>query len=395
MKKMLLMMTALLQLCCASAVLARPVTVLVSIDGFRPDYRNQGNTPNLDALAAQGVVGTMQPSFPSVTFPNHWTLVTGLRPDRHGIVNGTMSDPAHPGVIFGKSSEQPWWWDAAEPVWVAAEKAGIKSGIMFWPGSTVAIDGRRASSWQAYHTEVTNAMRAQTVLDYMRRPVAQRPGLVLVYFGDVDVMGHRHGPGSAQVVAAIRDVDKAIGTIRRGIAAMGRRINLVVVSDHGMARTDPARVVWAKDYVKKSDYQLVSYGGIWFINNVPGHEAALADALKSLPPYIHCWPKGAMPERFHYGTNPRVADWMCLPDAGARIMDGSPDHPDDGGDHGYDPASPDMTALFLAEGPAFRGHTAMAKFDNVNIEPLLRRLIGLAPRVGADGSAEVFAKVLK
>ncbi|MBN9143481.1 MULTISPECIES: alkaline phosphatase family protein [unclassified Novosphingobium] len=376
-------------------------TILISIDGLRPDYISPALTPNLAAIAAKGVSGTMTPSFPSITFPNHWTLATGLRPDRHGIINGAMSDPAHPGVIFGKSSEQPWWWDGSggpvhvEPIWVAAERAHIRSGIMFWPGSTTAIDGTRASDWQAYHADLPNHERAEVVLDWMRRPANIRPGLALLYFGDVDVNGHRHGPGSPETIAAIRDVDAAIGYLRRGLATMHRRVNMVIVSDHGMAHTIPDHVIWLKDYVAKEDYALVSYGGILFINNVPGHEAKLAESLKKMPGFIHCWRKGELPERFHYGHNPRVPDWLCLPDPGARIMDGNPEHPDDGGDHGYDPASPDMRALFLATGPAFRPGTHLPVFDNVAIEPLLRRLIGLAPGKDRDGTAAPVAKALR
>jgi len=379
---------------------ARIPTILISIDGFRPDYISPALTPNLAAIAANGVSGTMTPSFPSVTFPNHWTLATGLRPDRHGIINGAMSDAAHPGVIFGKTSEQPWWWEGTqanpvEPIWIAAERAHIRSGIMFWPGSTVAIRGQRASDWQAYHPDLPNHERAEVVLDWMRRPAGIRPGVALVYFGDVDVNGHRHGPGSPETTAAIHDVDAAIGYLRRGLAAMHRRVNLVIISDHGMAHTDPAKQIWMKDYVAKEDYKLVSYGGILFINDVPGHEAKLAESLKKMPAFIHCWRKGELPERFHYGHNPRVSDWLCMPDPGGRIMDGTPEHPDDGGDHGYDPASPDMRALFLATGPAFRARTHLPVFDNVSIEPLLRRLIGLAPGKDRDGTVAPVAKALR
>ncbi|NBC36313.1 alkaline phosphatase family protein [Novosphingobium sp. FSY-8] len=371
-------------------------TILISIDGFRPDYLSPALTPNLWALAHSGTQGTMRPAFPSITFPNHWTLVTGLRPDRHGVINGAMADPAHPGAIFGKGSEEPFWWEGAEPIWAAAERAGIRTGTMFWPGSSVAIHGQRPANWQAYHADMPNMARAETVLDWMRRPASIRPRLVTLYFGDVDVAGHRHGPQSAQVRDAITSVDAAIGHLRAGLRAMGRSANLVVVSDHGMAPVDPARVVWAKDYLNPADYRLVSYGGIYFFNNVPGHEAALAQQVARFPAFIHCWPKGDLPKRFHYGRNPRVPDWLCLPEPGARIMDGTPAHPNDGGDHGYDPDSPDMRALFIATGPAFRRGGHLPVFDNVDVEPLLRRLIGLPQRTPdqRDGSDAVFASVL-
>ncbi len=391
----LLLSSLLAQPAAARAPVKRPVTILISIDGFRPDYISPALTPTLSAISRKGVAGTMRPSFPSITFPNHWTLATGLRPDHHGIVNGTMLDASHPGVVFGKTSEQPWWWDAATPVWLDAEARGIRTGIMFWPGSTVAIGGQRAANWQAYHADLPNLSRAETVLDWMRRPAAIRPRLVMMYFGDVDVKGHRKGPQSAEVKEAIRDVDGAIAHLRAGLQALRQPANLVIVSDHGMAATDPARTIWMKDYVAKEDYQLISYGGILFINNKPGHEAALAAALAKMPDFIHCWRKGEVPERFHYGQHPRVPDWLCLPDAGARIMDANPDHPDDGGDHGYDPDSADMRALFLATGPAFRGRTHLDTFDNVDVEPLIRDLVGLPPRKIRDGDDAPFRTVLR
>ncbi len=135
----------------ATPIAARkPITILISIDGFRPDYLMRGVTPNLNALAAAGISAAMRPSFPSVTFPNHWTVVTGLRPDRNGIVGNRMEDPAHPGMTFTMQSEEPFWWNAAEPIWITAEKAGIRSATMFWPGANVAFDGRRPSDWQQY-----------------------------------------------------------------------------------------------------------------------------------------------------------------------------------------------------------------------------------------------------
>lgn len=394
----LLVLTPSLPVCAKQANRAkqpeRPVTILISIDGFRPDYRSPALTPNLLAIGAGGISGMMRPSFPSVTFPNHWTLATGLRPDRHGIVNGTMFDPSHRDAVFGKSSEEAWWWDAADPIWVSAAKAGKKASVMFWPGSSVAIGGVRPFDWAAYHLAYDNHQRVRTVLDWMRRPKAIRPDLVLLYFGDVDVAGHRKGVDAPETKAAIADVDKAIGELRAGLRALGRRANLVVVSDHGMARVDPARVVQLEDYVPASDFRLVSYGGILFVNKVAGHEEALAAGLQKLPDYIHCWAKGDLPARFHYGANARVADYTCLPDVGARILVGKPDKVDLG-DHGYDPDAADMRALFIAQGPAFARGAKLPVFDNVDIEPLLRHLAGIGQGAPRDGSVAVFKPILR
>ena len=168
----------------------QPVTILISIDGMRPDRLNAGNTPVLDALAKEGVRADMKPSFPTLTFPNHYTLVTGLRPDRHGVVGNTMEAPEKPGVLFYTAAsavtQDPFWWDQAEPIWVTAERAGILTGTVFWPGSEAPVRGVRPSAWLPYNAAVTSRQRVQTIIDWLRRPAAERPRLLTLYFDVVD-----------------------------------------------------------------------------------------------------------------------------------------------------------------------------------------------------------------
>ncbi len=163
---------------------ARPVTILISIDAFRPDYMDRGDTPVLDALAQQGVRATMRPSFPTLTFPNHTTLVTGQRPDRNGIVANTMYDPKRPGVRFYSKemeSSDPFWWAESEPLWITAEKAGVHAGTMFWPGEEAAHGDVRPFDWIRFDPNFTSAQRVRTVTDWMRRPADIRPGFVAIY----------------------------------------------------------------------------------------------------------------------------------------------------------------------------------------------------------------------
>ncbi|NCU11091.1 MAG: alkaline phosphatase family protein, partial [Sphingomonadaceae bacterium] len=178
------------------------IVILIGIDGFRPDYLDRGVTPHLSALASGGISGPMRPSFPTKTFPNHWTLVTGVVPDRHGIVGNRMEDPARPGELFSMANEDPFWWSAAEPIWVMAERAGIRTATMFWPGSNVGWGGTRArpnatteggirpADWQSFNQAVNNTQRVNAVLDWLRRPPAIRPRLVTLYFDTVDTAGH-------------------------------------------------------------------------------------------------------------------------------------------------------------------------------------------------------------
>jgi predicted AlkP superfamily pyrophosphatase or phosphodiesterase len=174
-----------------------PVTILVSIDGLRPDQLGRGDTPVLDALARGGVSAAMRPSFPTLTFPNHYTLVTGLRPDRHGVIDNTMEDARRPGVRFANTEvaqvRDGFWWDGAEPIWVTAERAGMRTATMFWPGSEAAIRGVRPSNWFAYAADLTSAQRSEAVLDWMRRPADTRPALATLYFDTVDKTSHNVG----------------------------------------------------------------------------------------------------------------------------------------------------------------------------------------------------------
>ena len=385
-----------------------PVTILVSIDGFRPDYLDRGVTPNLSALAAGGVSASMRPSFPSVTFPNHWTLVTGKVPDHHGIVGNKMEDAARPGETFTMASDDPFWWNAAEPIWVTAEKAGVRTATMFWPGANVGwggtiipdshgaiADATRPEDWQQFNQAVTGAQRVDAVIDWMRRPEAMRPRFVTLYFDTVDSAGHANGPQAAATTQAVADVDAQIGRLVQGLRALQQPANLVIVADHGMAATDSARTIALDQVASPADYRLFESGTYATLFPTPGREAALEAALLTPHAHMTCWRKGAVPARFRYGTNPRIPPYVCLAEPGWLILKSATTGTFHGGAHGYDNRAPDMAALFIANGPAFVGGKRIASFDNTAINPLLRDLIGLPMAAGLDGDDAPFRQVLK
>ena len=387
----------------APAEARAPVTILVSIDGFRPDYLDRGVTPALSRLAAEGLQAPMRPSFPSKTFPNHWTLVTGLRPDRNGIVANKMEDAGHPADVFTMATDDPFWWDEAEPIWIDAEKAGIRTATMFWPGSNVpfggtlekgghgrVVGGTRPSDWQQFNQAVTGAQRVNGVLDWLRRPAATRPRFVTLYFDTVDSAGHAYGPDDQRTTDSVAEVDKAIGALVDGLAALGQPANLVIVADHGMAQTSDTRTVLLN--LPADSYHLVEAGPYAALTPLPGKQALVEKALLGRHPHYECWRKGEIPARFHYGRNPRVPAILCLAETGWLITDKAPGAPFTGGAHGYDNAAPEMAALFIAHGPAFRG-ARLPAFDNVDVYPLLRDLIGLPAKSGGDGNDAPFKGV--
>ncbi|URW77102.1 ectonucleotide pyrophosphatase/phosphodiesterase [Sphingomonas donggukensis] len=385
-----------------------PVTILVSIDGFRPDYRSRGVTPTLDALAAAGVSAAMRPSFPSKTFPNHWTIVTGLRPDRNGIVANKMEDARRPGETFTMASDDPFWWNEATPIWVDAERAGIRSATMFWPGSNVAVGGARAEAWphaltggvrphdwQQYNEAISPEQRVNAVLDLLRRPEGIRPKFLTLYYEAVDTAGHEHGPDAAETTAAVAGVDRSIGQLVAGLRAMGQPVNFVIVADHGMAATSSTRTIALDRVADPADYRIVENGPYASLAAMPGRERALESRLLRPQDHMTCWRKADIPARFAYGRNPRVPPYLCLAEVGWTIEKTAPKAEDHGGAHGYDNAAPEMAALFIASGPAIRNAGTLAPFDNVDVNPLLRDLIGLPPATGIDGDDAPFRTILK
>ncbi len=380
----------------AAQTVERPVTILISIDGFRADYLDRAAAPRLKALADGGARATMHPSFPSVTFPNHWTLVTGLRPDRNGIVANTMEDAGKPGVTFTMANNDPFWWSQSEPLWITAEKAGVRTATMFWPGSNVDFGGVRPHDWWLYAKENTEAQRVDAVIDWMRRPAATRPQFVTLYFDSVDTIGHKFGPDADKTNDAIRAVDAQIGRLVDGLAALDLRANYVVVADHGMAATSPDRVIRLWEVARPKDFRAVTGGPVAGIESATGRDARLAKALLKPHPHMQCARKGDLPPALHYGQNARVPAFVCVAEIGWYILGAPPpaDRPfEGGGAHGYDPANREMDALFVANGPAFSRGSALPAFDNVDIYPLVAGLIGVTPRP-SDGSAAVFAPAL-
>jgi predicted AlkP superfamily pyrophosphatase or phosphodiesterase len=376
-----------------AAVVARdapaPVTVLVGIDGFRVDYLARGVTPRLSQLAAEGATGPMRPSFPTKTFPNFYALATGKRPDRSGIVGNSMIDPRRPGVMFslGNATQalDPFWWGEAEPIWITAEKAGLRTATMFWPGSEVAFEGKRPTDWLRYDQNVGNVQRVNTLIDWLRRPARIRPAFATIYFDTVDTAGHRFGPDSAEVNAALAEVDARIGEIVDGAAALGVPLNLVVVADHGMRATDDARVIQLDDLIDRPSYIAVETGPYAAIEPAAGTDNRVYDALLVPHEHMTCAKKEDLPERLHWGSNPRVAAIICIAEAGWTILSGPPQYPVKGGAHGYDNADPEMLALFVARGPAFARGAKLEVFDNVAVAALLRAALGLPEDAEADG----------
>ncbi len=374
--------------CAAPKPTADPAPlILVSIDGYRADYLDRGHSPVLAALAADGVrAAGMRPVFPSLTYPNHYTLATGLYPDQHGMVNNTMHDP-----VLGNFSPPSRsantdgrWWDEAEPIWVTAQKQGLRTASVFYPGTQAEIHGMRPLYWQLFDASVPPDARVDQVLAWLDLPPDQRPTFVSLYFEQVDVAGHFYGPDSLQVNEAIVTVDAAMGRLVAGLRQRNAfdTTNIVVVSDHGMSATSPDRMVFLDQFVNLDHIELASSIVNVGIDPKPGYAAEVERALLAPHPHLQCWKKEKLPGRFHYGHNERIPAIQCMADDGwmvsTRATESKRTHPLLG-EHGYDNDSPKMRALFVAHGPSFKQNVTVPVFDNINVYALLTKLIGVKP----------------
>lgn len=372
--------------------------ILVSLDGYRPDYLERGMSPRLAALARDGVrAQALRSAFPTLTFPNHYTIVTGLYPDHHGIVENRMVDPAT-GKRFAYNNyatiSDPAWW-GGEPLWVGAERQGKHAATVFWPGSDVAIDGVRPEHWLRFDARISPDRRVDQALAWLDLPAGERPDFITLYFEQVDHAAHDGGPDSKETDDALREVDAALGRLLDGLRARGldESANLVVVSDHGGTSSGPDRVVVIDRIVDVHMLDIVNTGVLAGFAPKAGHEAEVEGALLKPHEHMRCWRKAELPARLHYGSNPRIPPLLCLADDGWLIftqefMD-RPKRKISLGEHGYDNDDPNMRALFVAHGPAFRHGLVVPEFDNVDVYPLLAHVLGIRARPSDGNYAEV------
>lgn len=385
----------------APAPAAEQAVVLVSLDGFHPDYLDRGVTPNLAALVERGVRAQwMTPSFPTKTFPNHYTVVTGLLPDHHGIVsNNMLDDELGPFRMSLRSAvQEPRWW-GGEPIWVTAELQGVTAGAMFWPGSEAKIKGTNATHWMPFDEAFPDAERVDSVLSWLAPPSEPAARFVTLYYSDVDGAGHRHGPiAGVELDDALRNVDAMVGRLMSGIAARGMsdRVNVIIVSDHGMSETSKGRLILLDDYIDYEDVTIVDWSPYALIRPKPGKLESVYAALKGKHPNLQVYRKNEVPAHLRYGTHPRIPELVLIADDGWSITSElrAQTWEPIGGTHGYDHTLRSMRALFLAAGPAFREGVVVPSFQNIHVYELMTKILGLTPAPN-DGSLDSVRAMLR
>lgn len=385
---------------CAHAPSARdaaPRTVVVlSFDGLPADTVGDGSMPALDALAREGVRAQwLVPSFPTLTFPNHYTLATGLRPDRHGIVGNYLRD-AELGDYHSKRNGAEGRWYGGEPIWATLQRQGGRGAALAWVGGQDPDDPRAPALMLAFDHDRSVRAHVDQVLAWLDLPARERPQLVMDYFQHYDVAAHADGPASPQAMRAKAELDAGVAQLVEGLRTRGLRdrVDLVVVSDHGMDEVPPAHVDVLDPRVPADAYDVVGTMVIGVVPR-PGRKAEVA-ALVGRHAHHACYAKDAMPARWHYGTHARVPPIVCVPDPGWYLFAREPQRRPSRvrGEHGFDNADPAMRAVFVARGPSFREGVTLPAFDNVDVYPLLARLLGIAPAPN-DGRVEPVLPALR
>jgi predicted AlkP superfamily pyrophosphatase or phosphodiesterase len=378
--------------------------ILISFDGFRHDYIERPAARRLRELAARGVrAERLLPSFPSKTFPNHYTIVTGLTPEHHGIVANVIRDSVLGTFTLRDTlaqSESRWW--GGEPIWITAELQGRRAAIVGWPGSEAPIKGRQATWWSRYNHDQPRAEKVQTMLDWLSLPASEAPALLLGYFHEVDGAGHTFGPSAPQVDSAIAQVDSALGALMDGIAARGMtdRVDIVVVSDHGMTPTSPTRAIVLDDYINLADVDVIDWNPVGALEPKPGAMDRVYAQLRGAHPALQVYKKGDVPAHFHFNAHPRITSLVLVAADGwtitsrAQVARWQRENWRGGGNHGFDPDLLTMGATFVAAGPSFAEGRVLPPVRNVHVYPLMAQVLGLraAP---SDGHADSLRAALR
>ncbi|WP_255578578.1 ectonucleotide pyrophosphatase/phosphodiesterase [Chitinophaga sp. sic0106] len=378
----------------------RPYVIMISIDGFRYDYAEKYQAQNLLRLSQQGVRATaMQPSFPSLTFPNHYSIITGLYPAHHGLVDNLFWDKKRKEKyrVGDTVSVADGTWYGGSPLWVLAEKQKMVSASYFWVGSEADIQGTRPTYYFKYHEKTGINSRISQVVNWLQLPEEQRPHLITFYFPEVDHMGHSYGPDSDSVRAAVKFVDEAIGRMTAEVAKLNLPVNFIIVSDHGMSAVDTVHTISIPEDASLANLKIMPGGEkVMLYGNTEEEITNAYNYLKRHENHYTTYRKQETPARWHYGQEDiygRIGDIILLAEPGF-VFKGTAKkmHP---GHHGFDNNLTNMNAIFMAWGPAFKSNYRIATFENVHVYPLVAYLLGLNITQPIDGKLEVLEGILQ
>lgn len=387
-----------------------PYVILISFDGFRDDYVEKFDAPNFKEFINKGTAAvSMTPSYPSKTFPNHYSIVTGLYPGNHDLVDNTFYDPSRQTTysIGNNPLVTDAYYYSGLPLWQLVQQNGMKSASYFWVGSEAKIAGSFPDYYEKYDGNVPNETRIDTVIDWLNLPSKDRPRFISLYFSLVDSQGHITGPNSIETGETVLEADRLLGILMSKLNSITKKVNVIITSDHGMyeMKNIPETYIYLDDVfegIDISEEKLINNGmhSHLFIKDRALNET-IYEQLKAREDRFVIYKKSDIPEHWNYRNSERIGDYFLVAETGHRFttrqrqasntFDGSVS-----GDHGFDPyITPEMGAIFYAQGPNIQEGIEIPKFDNIHVYPLIAEILGITSPSNIDGKLSVLESILK
>lgn len=380
----------------------KPYVILISADGFRYDYAEKYHAAHLLALADSGVKAPyMLPSYPSVTFPNHYTITSGLFPSHHGLVDNNFYDRDRKEFYSSgnKAKVADASWYGGTPLWILAEQQHLLAASFYWVASEAPIKDLRPTYYYIYNDKISIQRRIQTVVDWLNLPAAKRPHFIAFYFPQVDHAGHNYGPNAPETEKEVHFIDSAVYELNKAVKTTGLRVNFVFVSDHGMVKIDNEHTLALPAAIDTSKYMISGDGTQvqLYAKNQNDIQATYENLKKEARDY-EVYLRVNMPSRLHYSKaddiHHRIGDIILMATC-PKFFNINQRKKINPGAHGFDPEKvPQMRASFYAWGPEFKSHKETAPFQNVNIYPLITTILGLPVTEKIDGTKQLADDVL-
>jgi ectonucleotide pyrophosphatase/phosphodiesterase family protein 5 len=376
---------------------SQPYVILVSFDGFRWDYSERGITPNLDKMKKEGVHAlSLRPSFPTKTFPNHYSIVTGMYPENHGIIFNSFINPITKekyrlgDSLAVRNSE----WYLGEAFWQTAERNGIKTASFFWPGSEVTLDYRRPTYYEKYEHNKPYLERIDGVINWLELPQEDCPHFITLYFHDTDSYGHKYGPNSPEINQSIQRLDTLINYLNNKLLEIGMKdsTNIIIVSDHGMTEISEERTINIEEMLNNYNVRIDGSKPLMMIEPEKESFQEVYNLLKDNEFHYKTYLKEEMPHHYHFSQHPFISPILLVADVGWSLVNNfwlkGMQNNYSKGNHGYDNNHTDMHGVFIAKGPSFKENYKIGTILNVDINPLLCKIFGISPRTNIDGKLE-------
>lgn len=383
----------------------KPYVIMISTDGFRYDYAKKYNAKNLLKLSKDGVQAkAMIPSYPSITFPNHWTLITGLYPSHHGLIDNFFYDYKRNEAyaMSNRKNAEDGSWYGGIPLWSLAEKQNMISASLQWVGSASDAGGIRPTYYYPYHEKFTPSEKLGKVINWLKLPEDKRPHFISLYFPEVDRSGHHFGPDSKETEIAVHLIDNAIGELVQKVKDLGlKNVNFVFVSDHGMIKVDDGNPLEIPEILldkKRFDFYNSQTLLRVYVKNPDKVKKVYEELKSSKTDDYEIYLDKKLPKYLHFATKDdkynRIGQILLIPKAPKIFLEKG--KKTSVGKHGYNPRMvPEMKATFFAWGPEFKTDLVIDEFENINIYPLVAEILGLKITEPVDGKLKILKETLK